>query len=619
MARLRVVDSSDESDDSFPDLATLARQPKKLPPRGTSRGQQLSAKHEESDNTGKEPVNAPATVRRRKLGPITDNTLLRQWTPDLLEDETKDGAGASAESGEKKSRVRRPRVALRSRTSLSAPIAPSEDQTEGYGSKQEDVTIIEEVSLAEDMFDTAESDASAFEDDLDDFIVDDDEDESVVEVRPNPPKKPSLRLKSGKPSQTKAGTTTTGENADRISNEETNGAPRPESTRRSRDKQTNGVKTSKKRTEKDLADTFSRLKLNDHVLPVQPRGSTKQPEQDRTPPRTPPKTNPGLVSPKKLSRIPMTPHRPSTDMFWNQDFIDDWNDEHSPRKKLFPDPAKASPVKPAPKMKTVSVREAKKAFEQIKHDLAASFLQELDEAITDGQLSQLAASTGGIKLNWSKKLNTTAGRANWKRETQRNAGPDGPAPKHYASIELAEKVIDDEHRLLNVVAHEFCHLANFMISGITKNPHGKEFKIWASKTSRTFAHRGIEVTTKHSYDIDFKYVWQCEACTTEYRRHSKSVHPDRHRCGKCKGVLVQIKPVPRGSGSAKGGCGEKKGPSEYQVFMKEEMKKVRQENPGSPQKDIMKLVASRWSQRQGKPGTPVVKESATVVEDGLGV
>jgi predicted SprT family Zn-dependent metalloprotease len=298
-------------------------------------------------------------------------------------------------------------------------------------------------------------------------------------------------------------------------------------------------------------------------------------------------------------------------MFWNQEFIDDWNDEHSPRKQLFPDPAKASPVKPtpAPKMKPISSREAKKAFEQIKHELAASFLRELDETITDEQLSQLAASTGGIQLNWSKKLNTTAGRANWKRETQRNAGPNGPPPKHYASIELAEKVIDDEHRLLNVVAHEFCHLANFMISGITKNPHGKEFKLWASKTSRAFAHRGVEVTTKHSYDIDFKYIWQCEGCSMEYKRHSKSVHPERHRCGSCKGLLVQIKPVPRGSGTAKAGC-EKKGPSEYQIFMKEEMKKVRQENPGSPQKDIMKLVANKWSQRQGKPVTPVAKADA---------
>ncbi|KAK4445049.1 SprT-like family-domain-containing protein [Podospora aff. communis PSN243] len=610
MARLRVIDSSDESDDSLPDLAALARGQRKLPPRSTAKKQQVTADNDEDESTEKEPVKAPATVRRRKLGNISDNALLRQWTPDL----TKAGTDDASVAEERKPRTRRPRVAFRSRTSLSGPAALSEDQDGGYGSNQEDATIIEEVSLAEDMFDTADEDSSAFEDDLGDFIVDDsEEDESVVEVRPNPPKKPSLRLKARNPSQSKAATSASGKQGNGGGGQKAGGSSRPKSTRRSRDQTANEKTAKKPAVGRDLADTFSALKLNDLALPPPTDSSARQKYQDRTPPSTPPKTKPGLVSPKKLSRIPTTPHRPSTDMFWDQEFIDDWNDEHSPRKQLFPDPAKASPVKPAPvpNTKTVSARESKKAFEQIKHELAASFLRELDETITDGQLSQLSASTGGIKLDWSKKLNTTAGRANWKRETLRNAGPDGPPPKHYASIDLAEKVIDDEHRLLNVVAHEFCHLANFMISGVIKNPHGREFKVWASKTSRAFAHRGVEVTTKHSYDIDFKYVWQCERCTTEFKRHSKSIHPERHRCGRCKGLLVQIKPVPRGTGAAKDGC-EKKGPSEYQVFMKEEMKRVRQENPGSPQKDIMKLVASKWSQRQGKPATPVVQEDANV-------
>ena len=35
-----------------------------------------------------------------------------------------------------------------------------------------------------------------------------------------------------------------------------------------------------------------------------------------------------------------------------------------------------------------------------------------------------------------------------------------------------------QDRLVNVIAHEYCHLANFMISGIKDNPHGKDFKEW---------------------------------------------------------------------------------------------------------------------------------------------
>lgn len=309
----------------------------------------------------------------------------------------------------------------------------------------------------------------------------------------------------------------------------------------------------------------------------------------------------GLASPsKKISRIPATPHHPQTDTFWNQEFIDEWNDEHSPKKQLFPPSAASiSPTKKATSPKkgqpshSALQKAAKKAFEQAKHDLAAGFLLELDERITNNELSELSAATGGIRIEWTNKLHTTAGRANWKRETIKSKMSEGAAVttryRHHASIELSAKVIDDENRLLNVIAHEFCHLANFMVSGITTNPHGKEFKTWATKVTSTFSDRNIDVTTKHSYDIDFKYVWECTVCLTEFKRHSKSINPERHRCGACKSELKQTKPVPR---STKGK------ESEYQKFMKEQMRLIKDTNPSSPQKEIMKTVASLWAQRE---------------------
>jgi predicted SprT family Zn-dependent metalloprotease len=295
------------------------------------------------------------------------------------------------------------------------------------------------------------------------------------------------------------------------------------------------------------------------------------------------------------------------DNFWSQDVVNDWNNEYSPPKKLQSKPKSQldqndglsegtllfSPTKKSPVKQDRIAKDAKKAFSQKKHALAESFLTELDGKITDSQISKLASSTGGIKIIWSKKLNTTAGRANWKRETVRSTTlrPDGkpatPTHRHHAAIELAEKVIDDEDRLLNVIAHEFCHLANFMISNIKTNPHGKEFKAWASKVSRHFGHRGIEVTTKHSYAIDYKYVWECENCGLEFKRHSKSIDPVKHQCGVCKSKLVQTKPVPRGG---------KVGGNEYQVFVKENMRIVREANPGSPQKEIMGLVGKKYQE-----------------------
>jgi predicted SprT family Zn-dependent metalloprotease len=321
-----------------------------------------------------------------------------------------------------------------------------------------------------------------------------------------------------------------------------------------------------------------------------------------TPPTSPRKRSTGLISPKKCPRIPLTPHRPNTDKFWSQDVINEWNDEFSPRK-----PPKAwsriieedesrdylpcKTLKNRSTKRNIAVLEAKKSFQQRKCEIAEAFLTELDRSITAGKITEMTASTGGVTIIWSKKLNTTAGRANWRREalkpvTEPEYGSNNARYRHYASIELAEKVIDDEVRLLNVIAHEFCHLANFMVSGVMNNPHGKEFKIWAEKCSRRFGNRGIEVTTKHSYDIDYKYVWECENCGSEFKRHSRSINPTRHWCSLCKGGLTQKKPVPRVNRVT----------NEYQMFVKENMKMIRQENPESPQKDIMGMVGKRYQE-----------------------
>ncbi|PFH63305.1 hypothetical protein XA68_14957 [Ophiocordyceps unilateralis] len=320
----------------------------------------------------------------------------------------------------------------------------------------------------------------------------------------------------------------------------------------------------------------------------------------------------GLVSPHKLIRIPQTSFRPSTDAFWSQDFVDDWNDQHSPRKKL------SNPGVIKTSLEASPSKTHKRSFDAKKRLLADEFLRELDIEITQGRISELAESTGGVKLVWTKTLNTTAGRANWRRETTRTKPASGTpiiiAHAHHASIELAEKVIDNEDKLLNVLAHEFCHLANFMISGVTNNPHGKEFKAWAEKCSRAFGDsRGIRVTTKHTYEIDFKYMWACTVCGSEYKRHSKSIDPRRHRCGSCKGLLAQTKPVPReGGGAAGGGSGVRSG---YQVFVKEQMKIVRGENPGSPQKEVMKIVAGRWT--ESKKSIAMADKSRTMTDGGV--
>ncbi|KAK3070797.1 hypothetical protein LTR53_009831 [Teratosphaeriaceae sp. CCFEE 6253] len=315
-----------------------------------------------------------------------------------------------------------------------------------------------------------------------------------------------------------------------------------------------------------------------------------------------------LLSPsKKAARVPTPPFRPSLDAFWNAETVNDWNDQYSPRKEWSPKKVRearddasaspsASPRKPkSPTKRTKAESAVKKDWEIRKHEVAQAFLAELDCKVTDGKVAALAASTGGVQFVWSKTLNTTAGRANWRRETTRTRHSDGSTTathKHHASIELAEKVIDDEERLLNVVAHEFCHLANFMISGIKDQPHGKQFQAWSRQCTRAFGHRGVQVTTKHAYQIEYRYIWRCsnDDCAAECKRHSKSIDPKRQTCGSCRGTLLQIKPVPRKDAAGGGGA-----PTGYAAYVKTHFASVRAGLPsGASQKEVMEAVGRQY-------------------------
>ena len=326
-----------------------------------------------------------------------------------------------------------------------------------------------------------------------------------------------------------------------------------------------------------------------------------------------------LLSPSKRGHAaPRSPYRPSIDAFWSSDVINTWHDQFSPKKaplasprknrlaqfSLWADeeseedsqatrdgsdpptpctsPHKATKMMQSPEKKRIAEqKKARKEFAVCREDAARELLAELDSRITEGKLASMSGSTGGVKIVWSKTLRSTAGRANWRRTVTKSGSSGSPIKgspmkssgdvlvQHYASIELAEKVIDSNEKLANTLAHEFCHMANFMVSNVRDQPHGVSFRAWAERVTSAFrgseneAWRQIEVTTKHSYAINHKYLWVCagremtdaarwlrmeegeDGCGAEYGRHSKSIDTEKHRCGKCKGMLVQVRPVPR--------------------------------------------------------------------------
>jgi hypothetical protein len=66
------------------------------------------------------------------------------------------------------------------------------------------------------------------------------------------------------------------------------------------------------------------------------------------------------------------------------------------------------------------------------------------------------------------------------------------------------------------------------------------------------------------------------------------------------------------SGKKKGG--EKKEPSKYNIFIKEEIARIREENPSVDNKLLMSLAAARWKDHKEKIATEEASDAGAVSE-----
>ncbi|KAJ5942196.1 hypothetical protein N7516_002364 [Penicillium verrucosum] len=260
---------------------------------------------------------------------------------------------------------------------------------------------------------------------------------------------------------------------------------------------------------------------------------------------------PSKLHPSHKSLPPVTPSHANSDISINR-----------ARTSVDSSPAKDIPMTIKAKKQAEAARKRETRaqlaeFNQGKIGFAEEFIRHLDNAFNK-QIARMTEETGGIKIIWTKNFRNTAGRATVRSEKflRGEAGVEEPGRRrYYATIELSEKVLDTEDKILCTVTHEYCHLLDIMV---TENrakgtaQHGASFKQWGDRCVRALEGHPIyggrvEVTTKHTYEINHKYIWACKAqdCDFKVGRHSKSVDPKRHFCGRCRGGLEQIQPVPR--------------------------------------------------------------------------
>jgi hypothetical protein len=75
--------------------------------------------------------------------------------------------------------------------------------------------------------------------------------------------------------------------------------------------------------------------------------------------------------------------------------------------------------------------------------MAVDLVRQIDERVMEGKLAASTATTGGVKLVWSTRLRTAAGRAHWTHARGNKADGD-KGKQHDLKIELSTKIITDK-------------------------------------------------------------------------------------------------------------------------------------------------------------------------------
>lgn len=151
-----------------------------------------------------------------------------------------------------------------------------------------------------------------------------------------------------------------------------------------------------------------------------------------------------------------------------------------------------------------------------------------------------------IPICWSERLTSSVGLFTC-RGGPRTSYPNLPGTSR-REIRLSRPLFDQlavrvpqvEQELMNTLAHEMIHQWQFDV--LKQRPdHGVAFLRKMTQINRSGE---VAVTTYHSLEKEVialsRFTWQCTNCGRLYRRHRRTILPQRHHCGACRGALREL-------------------------------------------------------------------------------
>ncbi|XP_009463685.1 PREDICTED: acidic repeat-containing protein [Nipponia nippon] len=215
-----------------------------------------------------------------------------------------------------------------------------------------------------------------------------------------------------------------------------------------------------------------------------------------------------------------------------------------------------------------------KYFKKNKEELAQKLYCLYNSTIFEQKLPEKMA------IIWNKKMRKTAGYCV-------TGQTEGPEAKRYARIELSEKVCDSADRLRDTLIHEACHAATWLINGV-RDGHGQFWRFYANKSA--VIHPELPVVTRcHSYEINYKFIYECVVCKATIGRHSKSLDTECFVCAFCGGQLVLSQPT------RKGGTPARTHLMPFAKYVKENYGLTRREQHGLSHAEVMRKLSADFA------------------------